>query len=334
MSIEVSVIVPVYNVAGYLPQCLDSLLRQPHAPAFEIILVDDGSTDSSGAICDRYATGATGKEGPAIRVIHQKNAGLPAARNAGLAVARGRYIQFVDSDDFVAADLLAVCHRALQENPGADLVQFACRYTDADGKLLGRVKGPRKAALYTGMDRYGRDRNYFPVAWGYMVRRSVLEDNSLTFNASLRNCEDEDFTLRLLSLTRGVVTLTEPLYMYRQRPGSIMARKGNLTLMRYQLTVAEGLIRYFTERDPQWTRRWFLRKRVTQIVMAFLKRLAYLPSCERPEATSLWHNFLAATMALTTTLPPGTPPPLLPGFNLRLARVSLPLFIRFRRLLK
>ena len=96
----ISVIVPVYNVEKYLPRCIESILRQTY-PHFELILVDDGSLNKSGAICDRYA-----KKDARVKVIHKENAGISTARNAGVDMAQGEYISFVDSDDWVREDYL------------------------------------------------------------------------------------------------------------------------------------------------------------------------------------------------------------------------------------
>jgi glycosyltransferase involved in cell wall biosynthesis len=117
MPVRISIVVPVYNVAPYLERCITSLKCQSF-PDIEIILVDDGSTDGSGALCDRLA-----KDDPRIRVIHQKNAGLSCARNAGLDTALGKYVMFVDSDDWVEPDYCALPYR-LAEETGSDLVLF------------------------------------------------------------------------------------------------------------------------------------------------------------------------------------------------------------------
>ena len=109
MNNLISVIVPVYNVAAYLPQCLDSILQQDHE-ALEVILIDDGSTDCSGEICDGYAAADS-----RIRVIHQKNSGAAAAKNAGLRAATGEYLVFADSDDFVEPGAYSYMLRTLQK---------------------------------------------------------------------------------------------------------------------------------------------------------------------------------------------------------------------------
>ena len=111
---EITVVVPVYNVQAYLPKCIDSLLAQTFGE-IEIILVDDGSTDASGAVCDSYA-----ERDSRIRVVHQRNAGVSGARNAGIRLARGRYLGFVDSDDWVDRDFCRTLYRGATDY-GADI---------------------------------------------------------------------------------------------------------------------------------------------------------------------------------------------------------------------
>ena len=116
----ISVIVPVYNAEPFLAKCIDSLLAQTY-PDMEILLIDDGSTDASPTVCDRYAA-----QDARVRVIHQKNAGVGAARNAGLDAAKGAYIAFVDADDTVLPDYLETLYRDITEQ-GADIVCCNCR---------------------------------------------------------------------------------------------------------------------------------------------------------------------------------------------------------------
>ena len=121
----ISVIIPVYNVAPYLKECLDSVTKQTYSD-LEIILIDDGSTDKSGIICDEYA-----EVDKRIKVIHQKNEGLGPARNAGLDLSTGMYITFVDSDDFLELDMLELLYKNLITN-GADIAACAFNYFEHD----------------------------------------------------------------------------------------------------------------------------------------------------------------------------------------------------------
>ena len=118
-----SIIVPVYKVENYLPKCIDSILAQTFTD-FELILVDDGSPDNCPALCD-----AAAEKDARVRVIHQKNGGLSAARNAGLDAARGAWIGFVDSDDYIAPEMYEVLYQAVQST-GADLA--LCDYAEVD----------------------------------------------------------------------------------------------------------------------------------------------------------------------------------------------------------
>lgn len=124
----ISIIIPVYNVKPYLKRCVDSILTQTYKD-FELILVDDGSTDGCGVICDDYK-----KVDSRIRVIHQVNGGLSAARNTGLDSAVGEYILIVDSDDYISPILLEKCLQAID---GYDLVAFSYQNVDEDGDKIG-----------------------------------------------------------------------------------------------------------------------------------------------------------------------------------------------------
>ena len=119
-----SILVPVYNVEKYLEQCVDSLLNQTYKGEYEIILVDDGSTDSSVAICDRYQKNNPDK----IKVVHKKNEGLVSARQQGIAVATGEYSLFVDSDDFAELNLLETVSDCIDSNNDPDMVIYSYRY--------------------------------------------------------------------------------------------------------------------------------------------------------------------------------------------------------------
>ena len=221
-GILVSIIVPVYQVVSYLAECLDSLLAQTHAN-LEIILVDDGSTDGSSELCDAYA----GRDGR-IRVIHQENAGLSAARNAGLDAALGSYLSFVDSDDAVNPFFIEMLLRL-----HADIAQ--CGFCTNDDELM-RVPDGAPDALdgenvvgdevrLTGRDTceaLARDKTgAYTVVWNKLFRRELFE--TLRFPEGKQH-EDEFVTWKTLWAAHSVAVLNIPLYFYRQRSESIMGR--------------------------------------------------------------------------------------------------------------
>lgn len=217
-----SVIVPVYNVADYLPKCMDSLLCQ-QCDDWELILVDDGATDGKcPALCDEYAA----KYPALVRTIHQANGGLGAARNTGLEAARGDYVLFVDSDDTVAPDTLA----RLEEEIGktkADMYTFSFRYVTEAGEE--RPAEPRPSAGKAGPLAL-RDAPELlldpPMSWARLCRRSLYLDHNVRFPGRVWY-EDLCTTPSLLLHAKSIVQLDDPFYGYLLREGSIM-RSSNL----------------------------------------------------------------------------------------------------------
>ena len=213
----VSVIVPVYKVEDCLPACAESLLGQTFSD-FELIFVDDGSPDGCGALCDGYAA-----RDARVKVIHQKNGGLSAARNSGLDIARGGAIAFVDSDDVVAADYLEKLHAALEET-GADMAVCAVEdVDDAGAPLRERVfTAPEEAGVFPGRDLlkrfFGPSSTYYTVAWNKLYRRKLWE--GLRYPDG-RIHEDDAVAHLLFWQAEKVVCLADVLYFYRLRQGSI-----------------------------------------------------------------------------------------------------------------
>lgn len=236
----ISMIVPVYNVAAYLPRCLDSIVGQTYGN-LEILLVDDGSTDGSGEICHRYA-----RADQRIRVIHQENRGVSAARNAGLEEMTGEYVMFVDSDDWIGPDAVQVLYDRL-ERDGSQLAIGRKVDVFEDQTWDGFYSEWMTDRVYEREEliRFVADTCKLHVsAAGRLYRRQVLEgirfpqacvgEDLAVFPEVLENCER-------ISISRKVV------YYYFQRPGSVMHQlddPGRLEQLKYNL----AMLRYLGDR--------------------------------------------------------------------------------------
>ena len=203
---KISVIVPVYKVEPYLRRCVDSILAQSFSD-FELILVDDGSPDNCGAICDEYA-----KQDSRIRVIHRENGGLSAARNSGLEIAAGEYIMFCDSADTVTSEWCAQMLCAIQEYPDA---LIACGFNRLDE--FGAVKSEHR------MDpgEYDKEQYFllcFPGLAGSscnkIYRKSLIQTKQLKFDTNRKYAEDVVFNLEYLDHADRIVVVGGCLYNY------------------------------------------------------------------------------------------------------------------------
>ncbi len=217
----ISVIVPVYNVAEYLPACMDALLCQS-CQSWEIILVDDGSTDGkSGALCDAYAE----QHPELVRVIHQANGGLGAARNTGIETAKGEYLLFVDSDDTLAPEALERLSAWVKESH-ADMYVFGfCYVTEA-----GEQAGEARLSAVTGQPVTFADEPAMlldsPSACFRLWKRELFADGTVRFPGRVWY-EDLCTTPKALLRARSIVQKPDALYRYLLRVGSIM-RNDNL----------------------------------------------------------------------------------------------------------
>ncbi|MEE4195052.1 MAG: glycosyltransferase [Anaerolineae bacterium] len=235
----ISVIIPVYNVELYLERCVNSILQQTYQN-MEIILVDDGSTDRSGSICDQYQ----GKDHRII-VIHQTNGGLSAARNAGLKSASGELLTFIDSDDWVVETYLETLYRLLVEN-GADIAIGSYIKTDSqDIQLVDTRDQILVFSAYEALAQiYGRFYVTMILAWGKLYRRSLFD--GIEFPVGKIH-EDQFITYRVLHKARKVVLTTEILIFYWQRPGSIMSARDNLIQKNDLIEAHQEQIAFYTQ---------------------------------------------------------------------------------------
>lgn len=223
---EFSIIVPIYKVEKYLEICIDSIIGQSFCD-FELILVDDGSPDTCGEICDRYSSSDT-----RVKVVHKENGGLSSARNAGLDIATGKYVIFIDSDDFWDdASALEHIHINLTETDADVLVFPAKRYYESEDKYTYIITSDVDRTKIIDKDvnasiRYMIENNiYRAAAWNKVVKKSIIDNHTMRFKKGYLS-EDMDWCGDLLLYAQRFDFYGNPFYAYRQqRNGSITTGK-------------------------------------------------------------------------------------------------------------
>ena len=238
---KISVIVPVYHVQEFLDACVLSLMKQTYAN-LEIILVDDGSDDCCPFMCDEYA-----ETDNRIKVIHKKNGGLSDARNAGIEAATGKYLFFVDSDDYLADRAVMVLYRLLCKY-NADIAIGSYKKVWGSGETEAESG---EVSAYAGgggiADLYREHFDDCVIACGKLYRSSAFAVHRFPLG---KYHEDEFVTYKLLYESSEIVHTSDNLYYYRQREGSIMHDADSVTY-RDAFEMAQECIVYFAERDKQ-----------------------------------------------------------------------------------
>lgn len=245
MNDLISVILPIYNVEKYLEKCLDSILKQTYSN-LEIILVDDGSKDRSPDICDEYKL-----IDQRIVVIHKQNGGLSDARNAGIQVANGKYLVFVDSDDYVKNNMIErLYHKLIEDN--SDMV--ICNYVEVDEN----GSDTQSTKYYDGVETvlneekfweqyYSYQIGYYIVAWNKMYKRELFLNERYDIG---KIHEDEYICHRIVSKCKKISCINDKLYFYVQRKGSIMQQ----TYSNKKFDIVEAVIKrsiYFKQNNMQ-----------------------------------------------------------------------------------
>lgn len=222
MNPEISVIVPVYNVEKYLCSCIDSILAQTFTD-FELLLIDDGSKDKSGEICDEYA-----KRDCRVKVFHKENGGVSSARNLGIDESKGEYLFFVDSDDIISSSYIEMFVNYIKKN---DSVCVVCKYTNRLSLLKNQINSIKTKEMTSSefLDEIwiseGKLDGYL---WNKMFKRKILIDLNIRFDEKVSIWEDMLFVVEYFVNISTVIFVDAVLYYYRDTMNSAVKQHGTL----------------------------------------------------------------------------------------------------------
>ena len=291
---QVSVIVPVYNVAPYVEQCARSIMNQTFRE-LEVFLVDDGSPDNAGEICDRIA-----KEDERIHVIHQKNQGVSAARNAGMAQAKGKWLCFVDGDDYLPEDAIEkllmkaeeskcdICvgdYHVVRENKPLEYTSFILnKQTDRfsfdeliENCMIGNLKEDNVTCV--------------GVPWAKLYRRSYLEANKLTYLLGLKRNQDVLFNLYCFAATDNIVYCREATCNYRVWENSAV-NKYSPNYTETANRILQEFDKFFKLHDPQSKLRVFYERRAMFMYYECLRLQVFHPM-RKDSLIKRWPEYLS-----------------------------------------
>ena len=275
--IKLSIIVPIYNVAPYLRMCVASLLEQDlEKDEYEIILVDDGSTDTCPEICDEYE-----RMFDNIHVVHRKNGGLSAARNSGIKIARGAYVMCVDSDDYLQKNALGALLEQMEDQK-LDVLRYNYQNVRENGEIFVPFKTGKPYFDYScevvdGETFLNERLGYACYAWAFVLKRELYDGCLFTEGIYF---EDTDWTPRMLMKSKRVASTEMIVYNYLWREGSITL-PDNPEKKRKVLEDKISLLRGFKEQQKMvQNRQWFIWQ-TAGTTMSVLGILATYPSAER-----------------------------------------------------
>ena len=280
-----SVIVPVYNVEKYLHECVDSILRQTF-PDFELILIDDGSKDTSGNICDEYAA-----KDQRVKVIHKENGGQSTARNIGVKLAEGEYAVFLDSDDKLADDhFFEDLKNKSKKNPDVIVFRY-CKYyengrTDECGISLADIDSSCKAGFLRELVR--RDA-FFCSCWSKCTKMSILKDNEIEFDTAL-SCEDMDWYYNVVSNVDSFEVIDKPYVHYRQRENSVTSsfKKKSITDYIYTLQKWSAEFDKIQDKSEKEVMLSSLAKLYCNLLISYSRHTKALRDCKKDIFSFKW----------------------------------------------
>ena len=240
-DILISIIVPIYKVEKYLDECVQSIIKQ-YNERMEVILVDDGSPDNCGKMCDEYA-----KKYERIKVVHKENGGLSSARNAGLKIATGKYIVFVDSDDVVAAEYIEVLYNILKEHDAQISICSYIKSENADSSLFDTNNNSSNIICIEATKLlkkwHGKYKKVETVVWNKLYHKSILVD----FPEG--KIHEDIYVSHLIAANAKRIVITDKkLYIYRIRKSSITKTKATKESIRQDLDAQKARMKYFKDR--------------------------------------------------------------------------------------
>ena len=234
-SPKISVIVPIYNVERYLRLCLDSILTQTFTD-FELLLINDGSSDGCPVICNEYA-----EKDARIRVFHKSNGGVASARNEGLDYAKGDWIMYIDGDDWIEPTYIEDLYKAAIKN-NADIAICGFRFAFENGRYVTEHPALWDNNRQTSLHRYIS--SIWTTVWGSIHKSSLYSTNGIRSPKDITYCEDFHLMVRLCYFADKVISIDRPLYNYRQRSASIMHTL-NKKAWRDELSAYKEIIDFF-----------------------------------------------------------------------------------------
>lgn len=276
--VKLSIIVPIYKVAQYLCKCVDSLLAQDIPSSdYEIILVDDGSPDKCPQICDEYAAAHEN-----IRVIHRENGGLSAARNSGVEVAKGEFVMFVDSDDYIELNVLGTLVKRIEDDK-LDVLRYDYQNVrkvesgesrvESAYKVFQPYKTPHHVdgchEIVDGVTYLNTRMSYECYAWQWIIRKSIVS----TFTPSI-HFEDVDWLPRMMLRAKRVGSTQTVVYNYFWREGSITLTQGNKDKIQKNLDDRMRIIEKYSELRKQHPACTWLRNMQSSMVAGVLTTVA------------------------------------------------------------
>lgn len=233
---KLSIIIPVFNAAKTLKRCVESAFMQTYAE-WELWLIDDGSTDESGDICDEYS-----KRDSRVHVVHKSNGGVSSTRNVGIENAKGEYVMFVDSDDYLEETSVETMMKSA-EDYNADIVMCGFFYHfEESGEIrpnyIKETFVGRNNQFVSNLFRETFEKELLNPPWNKVIRKSLLEQNKIRFISEYSICEDMIFTMDILNASDKIVLVNEPLYHY-------IYKKGDNLVNRFHKNFYEALSAYY-----------------------------------------------------------------------------------------